>query len=130
MKDEMVQGIKEREMNSEKECKHYEYCEAPICPLRTREENIHQCWFGFDDVCRKGGDVPFWVRQQRKIAHQIKRRNENTVFELVMLEAPLEITRHVKGLIPWDEGICVNCKMKIWFEENRIPVPEEVRNGC
>ena len=76
------------------------------------------------------GDVPFWVRQQRKIAHQIKRRNENTVFELVMLEAPLEITRHVKGLIPWDEGICVNCKKKEWFEDNRIPVPEEIRNGC
>jgi hypothetical protein len=114
-------------MTMERECQHYDDCDAPLCPLRTRGQNSHYAWFGWDEVCQKEGDVPFWLKQQREIDSQIKIRNRHTVFELMMLEAPLKITRHVKGLNPEAEDN--SFEIRKWFWENNLRLPEKFRMG-
>jgi hypothetical protein len=125
-----MENVKEDCPYVEEDCPYYDDCDAPLCPLRTREENLQHHWHVGEDICELKGEVPKWVQQQRKIQFQAKRRNWHTIFELVMLEAPLEVNSRVKGLNGWDENMCWNCKMRRWFEENRLPIPPEVEHGC
>lgn len=107
------------------DCIFHKHCEAPLCPMQSREENKKAYWFTYEPICMLKNDIPSWVKQQRKIAHQIKARNQDTVFELVMLEAPFRVTSNVKGIEP-DEDICRNCQIIEWFLENLLPIPEEI----
>jgi hypothetical protein len=109
------------------DCIFSKHCEAPMCPNQTREENKKGIWFPDAPIC-KLKDVPDWVKQQRRIAYQIKARNAETYFELVMLETPFRVKSTVSGIVP-DEDICRNCQMIEWFIENRLPIPEEIENA-
>jgi hypothetical protein len=111
-------------MTKEINCIFSRECEAPMCPMQSREENKKTVWFPEEPVC-KLKDVPDWVKQQRKIAHHIKARNAETFFELVMLETPFRVKGSVKGITPVI-GLCRNCLMIDWFIENRLTIPEEV----
>jgi hypothetical protein len=122
-------GLMENMINDE-ECPYYDDCDAPLCPLRTREENLQHHWHVGDEICQLEGEMPRWVQQQRKIQHKAKRKNRHSIFKLLMLEAPLEIDRRVKGLTDLDEDICWNCHMRRWFEKNRLPIPIEIEHGC
>jgi hypothetical protein len=112
-------------MTTKTECKHYERCEAPLCPLQTREENKKEIWHPSDPVCRME-EFPSWVSQQIRIGSEIKLVNSRTYFTLEMLEAPLKVTKNVKGIDQRGDP-CRLCLKIGWFLKNGLPVPEEVK---
>ena len=80
------------------DCMFYKHCNAPLCPMLSRGDNLEQMWQVSMPVCSLDKNVPFWVKQQRRIVQQIKYINSFTCFNLHMLEAPLKITNNVKGI--------------------------------
>ena len=114
-------------MITRKNCIFHKRCRAPLCPLQSREDNLKQIWGTSMPVCRWHKDVPFWVEQQRRIVHQIKPNRTFGFFDLLMLEAPVEITDKVKG-IKLASKCLILAKIK-WLEKNKInSLPEELKN--
>jgi hypothetical protein len=106
-------------------CIFHKHCFSFLCPMQSREENIKQSWLPYFPICKLKKDVPFWVEQQRRIADKIKLKHRLTVFDLLMLEAPLKITADIKGVTPVGGKCQINDRIE-WFIENRLPIPEEL----
>jgi hypothetical protein len=107
-------------------CNFWKDCKAPLCPMVSREQNLEEMWQVSMPVCSLDMNVPFWVKQQRKIFSQIKYINSFTCFNLLMLEAPLKITSNVKG-IHLEPGY-VNSYIIQWFMNNQLIVPYEIED--
>jgi hypothetical protein len=92
--------------------------------MLTREENLERLWGPGMPVCYLKKGVPFWVKQQRKIVDQIKFKNGFTLFDLLMLEAPLKVSGKVRGLDI--QSGCRICLTMLWFMNNQLPIPDEI----
>lgn len=77
-------------------CRHFEYCSAPMCPRDASMENTS--WFADEEICRLQ-DVPEWVKRQRKI---VKTGIDETAgcFTLTMLERCCVIRKSMTGINP------------------------------
>lgn len=88
-------------MNKVKQnCRYYNGCNAPLCPMATPQEQIFGVWYPDEDICRRRKEVPQWVKQQRKVAKRLNDENVKTYFSLDMLKVPFRVTKKVIGIDP------------------------------
>lgn len=84
-------------MKSE-DCKRFDECSAPICPLNDGSLN-NGTWYPEENVCmlQVFCHKP-WIRNQKKIARKV--RNKDLYFTLEMLSRNCVITLATEGLDP------------------------------
>lgn len=83
---------------SAKDCKRYDGCSAPLCPM---DENSLECsiWYPGEEICQLQAYChETWIRNQKKIAR--KARNKDFYFNLEMLSQNCIITVATEGLDP------------------------------
>ena len=80
------------------DCRHWDYCSAPICPL-DKVKNLNYLWYPEEEICRlKLKDIPNWVRVQRKIIK--KNPDINKYFTFEMLNRNFIVKNGIVGLDP------------------------------
>ena len=104
-------------MNQKNECRYYESCSAPMCPILSDEQNINYCWYPDEDICRKRKGLPDWVRQQRKISKKAKPDNYRYYLTLDMLKVRFRVTSSVKGLDP--DNLNEEAQLRAWRKRNK-----------
>jgi hypothetical protein len=77
-------------------CKHFEYCSAPICPKDAK--SAQGVWFADEQVCRLQ-NAPEWVKRQRKITKTGVSATAGC-FTLPMLERRCVIGKKITGIDP------------------------------
>ena len=85
---------------TDKNCKFYESCSAPLCPMLLDKQNTNYIWYPDEEICRKIKGLPSWVKQQRKIAKKAKPENCCYYFILDMLKVRFRVASSVRGLDP------------------------------
>jgi hypothetical protein len=105
--------------NLRKECRHYEGCAAPLCPLLSDDENQKGLWYPEEEICRKRKDAPDWVRQQRKILKKVGSQSQRFYFTLEMLIIPFRVTKEVGGLDPDQPRDEEPRQLEQWFKRNK-----------
>lgn len=86
-------------MNARNDCKHYDYCSAPLCPMLSDEENLKGLWYPkVEEICCRRKDLPAWVKQQRKIERKVSAQNQIYYFTLDMLKVPFRVAETVRGI--------------------------------
>ena len=73
------------------ECKFYENCSAPLCPL----DSGNHVWFPDEGICRNKLD---WVKNQKKIAKKAKDREG--YYTIDMLKQIQRVTAGIVGADP------------------------------
>jgi hypothetical protein len=79
-----------------KNCKYYEFCNAPLCPLdeESLEEGI---WYPDEEICKKRTSLK-WIKNQKKI---VKLGTPvDFYFDYQMLNSLKKIRRGIKGKDP------------------------------
>jgi hypothetical protein len=110
-------GLREEIMNQKNDCRYYESCSAPMCPILSDEQNINYCWYPDEDICRRRKGLPDWVRQQRKIAKKAKPDNYRYYLTLEMLKVRFRVTSSVKGLDP--DNLNEEAQLRAWRKRNK-----------
>jgi len=78
------------------DCKKFNTCEAPICPLD--QESLEKCsWFPDEDICTRT-PYPLWIKQQKKIVKKCK--NPDRYFIFKMLNINFIVGKGIEGLDP------------------------------
>lgn len=86
-------------METRIDCKHYDYCSAPLCPMLSDEENLNGLWYPkVEEICCRRKDLPAWVKQQRKIERKVGAQNQIYYFTLDMLKVPFRVAETVRGI--------------------------------
>ena len=87
-------------MNNEivpSDCKHFDYCDAPLCPLDAGIDV--RTWFADEPICnRRVFTKLLWRKNQKKIAKFGS--YENGYFTKPMLDKKLTVRRGIKGINP------------------------------
>lgn len=94
-----------------KECRYYDDCSAPFCPLDP-ESLKHGIWYPDEEICQKHS-VPDWVRVQRKIAKKTSDVDKYFTFE--MLARIYKVTQGIVGLDPDKDE---KPQLKRWLEKH------------
>jgi hypothetical protein len=80
-----------------KDCKSYEGCDAPICPMDDATKNI-ATWFADEEIC---GSLQFrkekWRISQRRIAKRATDRD--SYYTMAMLNAIDQVRTGIKGVV-------------------------------
>jgi len=82
---------------TKEQCKLFEKCEAPLCPL---EDDSSQLWYPDEGICRarKFHRLP-WIKKQKRIA-KLGLTIDAGFFTAQMLKSIDRITRSLKGADP------------------------------
>ena len=91
-------------MKPRNNCKYYDGCSAPLCPILSDEEN------------KKYKNLPDWIKQQRKVAKKASPDNFWFYFTLDMLRVRFRVTKSVKGLDPDKKE---SPQLEQWFKRNK-----------
>lgn len=87
-------------MNPEKDCKRFDFCSAPICPMR---DVANDTWYPDEEICRlREFTVLPWIRNQRKLA---KKAKVSFYFTPGMLQQNCKIKKGIKGINPDKEKV-------------------------
>ena len=101
---------KNRVRSEREECKMYEVCEAPFCPL---ESNSLIIWYAGEEICREREHKSLpWVQAQRKLA----KVDAVGYFTLAMLEQDCFIKAGIQGLDPDKEE---RPQLQLWFKNHQ-----------
>ena len=101
---------KKRVRSEREECKMYEVCEAPFCPL---ELNSLIIWYAGEEICREREHKSLpWVQTQRKLA-KVKATG---YFTLEMLKQDCFIKAGIQGLDPDKEE---RPQHQLWFKNHQ-----------
>ena len=86
---------------SSEQCKCWENCDAPLCPLDERSLG-RGIWYADEVICqlRKFHTLP-WVRKQKRIA-KAGLNDDGSFFTVSMLESIAAVTKGLKGADPDD----------------------------
>ena len=103
-------------MGQRNNCKYYDGCSAPLCPMLSEEENKNYIWYPDEDICKIKKNIPEWVKQQKKVAKKTGPDNCWFYFTLDMLKVRFRVTNSVKGLDPDKEE---TPQLKQWFKRNK-----------
>jgi len=100
---------KKRVRSEREECKMYEVCEAPFCPL---EPNSLIIWYAGEEICRDRvhRNIPL-VQAQRKLA----KVDAVGYFTLAMLKQDCFIKVGIQGLDPDKEE---KTQLQLWFKNH------------
>jgi len=100
------------------ECKKFDDCSAPLCPIeidKLKPGSPWLIWYPDEEVCQlKGARKPDWVKKQRLIV----RSHGSTAgfFSLNMLQGIGRVQRGITGANP-DLGIKAE---RQWLESRRV----------
>ena len=110
-----------------KDCKYYDGCSAPLCPMLSDDENRKGLWYpAVEEICKLKKNLPSWVKQQKKVAAKIQPENDGDYFKLDMLKVSFRVTKQVKGLDP-DLFIEDEPKqLKAWFNMYKGTKPRKL----
>lgn len=101
---------KKRVRSEREECKMYEVCEAPFCPL---ESNSLIIWYAGEEICREREHKSLpWVQAQHKLA-KVKATG---YFTLAMLKQDCFIKAGIQGLDPDKEE---RPQLQLWFKNHQ-----------
>ena len=101
---------KKRVRSEREECKMYEVCEAPFCPLELNSLTI---WYAGEEICRERENKSLpWVQAQRKLA-KVKATG---YFTLEMLKQECFIKAGIQGLDPDKEE---RPQLQLWFKNHQ-----------
>ena len=120
-----MNGIKDKNFKlaevqmTDKNCKFYESCSAPLCPILLDKRNSNYIWYPDEEICRKRKGAPDWVKQQRKIAKKAKPENCCRYFTLEMLKVHFRVTKNVLGLDPNMDLKKEKRQLKTWHKNHK-----------
>ena len=101
---------KKRVRSEREECKMYEVCEAPFCPL---ESNSLIIWYAGEEICREREHKSLpWVQAQHKLA----KVTATGYFTLAMLKQDCFIKAGIQGLDPDKEE---RHQLQLWFKNHQ-----------
>ena len=120
---------------SARRCKHYEYCDAPLCPIdpKSLENGV---WYADEEICRARGYQGLrWIRVQKRIARLHQKHPVRGYFTVEMLN---QIDRVKPGLHGLDPDKPVDKEFRAWmraFTRGRTKVIRKQgsassENGC
>ncbi len=80
------------------ECKHFESCDANLCPL---DEDLDACvWYPDENACRSTRFAKLqWIRIQKRLK-KYGAKVDNGYFTRKMLEKMYAVSAHTKGINP------------------------------
>ena len=94
------------------ECRFYEGCTAPLCPLNT---NLgRSIWYPGEPVCHLK-EAPDWARKQRRIA-RLPGIDHSRCFTIRMLTSLAQVNKGLQGIPPDDPE-----EEKAWLRQQRKP---------
>ncbi|MHC4069848.1 MAG: hypothetical protein ACYSR8_09795 [Planctomycetota bacterium] len=105
-------------MTDSKQCKHFDTCSAPICPLD--ESSLKSgLWYPDEKICSsRGFQQKRWIKNQKKIK---KVGSYDTgYFTKVMLDRRLFVKKGIKGIDPDKDG---PKQIKKWLHEHPDRAP-------
>jgi hypothetical protein len=112
-------GLREVLMNQKNDCRYYQSCSAPLCPVLLDEQNSNYIWYPEEEICRRRKGIPDWIKQQRKVAKKAKPENCWHYFTLDMLKVRFRVTSSVKGLDPNMALEKEGQQLKAWHKKNK-----------
>ncbi len=97
---------------SNKSCKHYQGCNAPMCPMD--EKSLRCIWYPDEEICMSSayGNL-IWIKAQKKIVKALAQTNR--YFTLKMLEANCVIRKGIIGLDPNNDE---KPQLQRWLKEH------------
>jgi hypothetical protein len=101
-------------------CKHYDLCNAQLCPMLSHWDLKKLLWYPDEDICKLKTEMPNWIGQQKKIASKVRPYNSPYYFTIDMLKVPFKVTAKVKGLDP-DKNH--SSQLSTWRKENMPSMP-------
>lgn len=103
-----------------KECRHFEYCSAPLCPMDPGSLE-HCAWFPDEEICRRQPALD-WIKVQKKLAKRMT--FNNGCFTYSMLNQGCMLQKGTKGIDP--EKGPIHKQEAAWLEKHP-PLSEEYR---
>ena len=114
-----------KEIKSISDCKYFNECEAPMCPLYNKFKDT--IWFVDEDVCKLSKFSNLLViKNQKKIQKKTQGRDPNEVgyFTYDMLNRRIRVTSKIKGIVE-EEGSEDN-QIKKWIKNHKnVKVDQE-----
>jgi hypothetical protein len=97
---------------SNKLCKHYERCSAPICPMDER--SLKGIWYPDEESCMSSayGNLS-WIKAQKKIVKASAQANRYFTFEMLKINCFIR-----KGIIGLDPNIEEKPQLQRWLKEH------------
>jgi hypothetical protein len=115
--------MKERTLNEQtpKDCKKFDSCSAPICPLALGS----YIWYPDEEICKYLMFAKLvWIRNQKKIAKRAK--DNDTYYTLGMLKQKCVIRKGITGLDP-DKDISKQKKDVLNWLQDHPEIKDERR---
>lgn len=79
------------------ECKYYDKCDAPICPMDENKERMY--WYPDEEICRnRNFSKELYIQNQKKIAKRAK--DTDKLFTFKMLNRNIIIKTGIEGIDP------------------------------
>jgi hypothetical protein len=72
------------------ECRHFETCNAPLCPM-YKDQGV---WHPDEDVCIRN-NAPKWVKLQRKMKKAGKLIPDENLYTIAMLKVAIKSTKGI-----------------------------------
>ena len=84
---------------TEKQCRLFETCEAPLCPL-DNDSLKHGLWYADEGICRarRFQSLP-WIQKQKGIA-KLELSVDDGFFTVRMLDSAKTVTKSLRGADP------------------------------
>lgn len=93
------------------QCKHFECCSAPLCPLDEKHLKTG-IWYPDEDICRLK-KITDWIKQQKKIAK--KSKDKDTYYTYEMLNRNCKVGNGMTGLNP---DIAEESQLIAWLKKH------------
>ena len=109
------------DLNKKKsECRHYDYCSAPLCPLE-REGLFQRTWYIHEEICIVN-EPPYWVERQEKLRKRTK--NKTTCYTFAMIKHKCMIKFGINGIQPSMNTMSQQNKLdKEWIKNHKLKKP-------
>lgn len=97
---------------SNNSCKHYQSCNAPICPLDER--SLKGIWYPDEEICISSmhGNLT-WIKAQKKIVKASAQTNHYFTVEMLKTNCLIR-----KGIIGLDPDIDEKQQLQRWLQEH------------
>jgi len=109
----MNKAIIPQEKIKPEDCKNFEKCSAPICPLEDKIKNLNYIWYPNEEICSKHRNQ--FIKTQKKIKK--KARDVDKYFTLKMLDRNFIVGAGIVGLDPDKDE---ESQLKIWLKKHPL----------
>ncbi len=100
------------------ECRHFETCEAPLCPL-DKVSLEHGIWYPDEGICKaKAYQSLEWIKNQKKIKKASDSNSSDTYYTVRMLNNHIIVRKGIKGLDP-DKAVSKKDE-QVWINARKI----------